>query len=82
MIGASGRAHLLESGYADRMVLSHDAAFYSHVTPPSWRAASAPRWRMDTIHRQILPTLRDRRSGGCDRADADANPRRLLEAQA
>ena len=27
-----------ERGYAERMVLSHDAAFYSHVTPPAWRA--------------------------------------------
>lgn len=50
---------LLELGYADRIVLSHDAAFYSHVTPPSWRARSAPRWRMDTISRYILPALRD-----------------------
>ncbi len=50
---------LLEQGYADRIVISHDAAFYSHVTPPSWRARAAPRWRMDTISRSILPTLRD-----------------------
>ena len=34
---------LLELGYADRMVLSHDAAFYSHVTSPSWRSVAAPR---------------------------------------
>ncbi len=74
---------LLEAGYVDRMVLSHDAAFYSHVTPPSWRAASAPRWRMDTIHRQILPTLRD--AGVPDDAIEQMltrNPRRLLERQA
>ena len=32
---------LLELGYADRMVLSQDAAFYSHITPPSWRAAGS-----------------------------------------
>ena len=32
------------SGYADRMVLSHDAAFFSRVTPPSWRARHAPHW--------------------------------------
>jgi len=74
---------LVELGYADRMVLSHDAAFYSHVTPPSWRAAAAPRWRMDTISRHILPTLRER---GVSDADLDRmlihNPRRLLEAVA
>ena len=70
---------LLEQGYADRMVLSHDAAFYSHVTPPSWRAASAPRWRMDTIARHILPALRD---AGAPQDAIDQllvrNPRRLL----
>ena len=74
---------LVELGYADRMVLSHDAAFYSHVTPPSWRTARAPRWRMDTISRHILPMLRER---GVSGADIDLmlvhNPRRLLEAAA
>jgi phosphotriesterase-related protein len=50
---------LLEQGYADRIVISHDAAFYSHVTPPSWRTRAAPRWRMDTISRSILPALRN-----------------------
>ena len=72
---------LLEPGYADRMVLSHDAAFYSHVTPPSWRARPAPRWRMDTIIAAILPTLRD---AGVPEDMIDqmliGNPRRLLEA--
>ena len=74
---------LLELGYADRMVLSHDAAFYSHVTPPSWRAAAAPRWRMDTISRTILPMLR---AAGASAEAIDqmlvANPRRLLEVEA
>ncbi len=71
---------LLELGYAHRMVLSHDAAFYSHVTPPSWRAASTPRWRMETISTRILPMLRD---AGVPPEDITqmmvANPRRLLE---
>ena len=74
---------LLELGYADRMVLSHDAAFYSHVTPPSWRATAAPRWRIDTISRHILPMLRE---GGASDAVIDQmlihNPRRLLAAAA
>jgi phosphotriesterase-related protein len=74
---------LLERGYADRMVLSHDAAYYSHVTPPSWRAASAPRWRMDTISRHILPALR---GAGVSDDEIDQmlihNPRRLLEGAA
>ena len=48
---------LVEAGYADRIVLSHDAAFYSHVTPPSWRAAHAPDWHMEHLSRSILPEL-------------------------
>ena len=70
---------LLELGYADRMVISHDAAFYSHVTPPSWRARSAPRWRMDTISRSILPMLR--KAGVTDDLIDQMmvrNPRRML----
>ena len=74
---------LLEQGYGDRMVLSHDAAFYSHVTPPSWRAGAAPRWRMDTISRHILPALRE---AGVSREQIDQmlvrNPHRLLEVAA
>jgi phosphotriesterase-related protein len=71
---------LLEMGYADRIVLSHDAAFYSHVTPPSWRGRNAPRWRMDTIARHVIPALRD---AGVSTEQIDqmlvANPRRILE---
>jgi phosphotriesterase-related protein len=74
---------LVELGYADRIVISHDAAFYSHVTPPSWRARHAPSWRMDTIHRHVLPALRD---AGVPAKVIDqllvGNPRRLLERSA
>lgn len=74
---------LLAEGYSDRMVLSHDAAVYSHVTPPSWRAQSAPRWRMDTIPRHILPALRE---AGVSVDEIDQllvrNPRRLLAVAA
>lgn len=74
--------NLLDAGYADRMVISHDAAVYSHVTPPSWRARHAPRWRMDTIPRSIVPALR---SEGASAADIHQllveNPRRLLEVR-
>ncbi len=52
---------LLREGYADRMVLSHDAAYFSRVTPPSWRAAHAPHWHMENISRRILPALLSRR---------------------
>ena len=71
---------LLERGYAGRMVLSHDAAIDSHVTPPAWRAREAPDWHMATISQRILPMLR---AGGASDDDLEQmlvrNPRRLLE---
>ncbi|MET0773321.1 MAG: phosphotriesterase-related protein [Candidatus Limnocylindrales bacterium] len=70
---------LIGAGYADRIVLSHDAAFYSHVTPPSWRAEHAPDWHMEHLCQSILPTLRAR---GVAPEIIDQmlvqNPRRLL----
>ena len=59
---------LLSLGYADRMILSHDAAVFSHVTPPSWRASKAPNWHMENISRRILPMLRD---GGASEHDLE-----------
>jgi phosphotriesterase-related protein len=70
---------LLGLGYADRMVLSQDAAFFSHVTPPDWRARHTPTWDIHHLERRILPQLRQR---GVSEAELDlllvANPRRLL----
>ena len=70
---------LLELGYGDRIVLSHDAAFFSRVTPPSWRAAHAPDWHMEHLFTGILPRLRD---AGVDEATIEQllveNPRRVL----
>jgi phosphotriesterase-related protein len=71
---------LLDRGYVGQMVLSHDAAIYSHVTPPAWRAATAPRWRMDNLSRTVIPMLQ---AAGVSSGDIDqmmiGNPRRLLE---
>lgn len=70
---------LLERGYEDRILLSQDAAVFSRMTPPSWRAAHAPDWRMDHLHSTVLPQLR---AAGMDRRLQDQlmveNPRRLL----
>jgi phosphotriesterase-related protein len=44
-------------GYTEKMVLSHDAAFFSRVTPPSWRAQHAPSWHMENLPRHIVPQL-------------------------
>lgn len=49
---------LLEAGYADRIVLSQDAAFYSRVTPPSWRAVHTPNWHMEYLFTAVIPRLR------------------------
>jgi phosphotriesterase-related protein len=71
--------HLLELGYVEQMVLSHDAAFFSRVTPPSWRAAHVPNWHMENIPKRIVPRLL---AGGASEKDIDQmllhNPRRLL----
>ncbi len=71
---------LIEEGYADRIVISHDAAIYSHVTPPSWRARHTPDWRMDGLLTRIVPLLRN---SGVSQETLDQmlieNPRGLLE---
>jgi phosphotriesterase-related protein len=70
---------LLRLGYAERMVLSHDAAFFSRVTPPSWRARHAPHWHMQNLSRRIVPRLL---AGGATEEDIRQmmvrNPARLL----
>jgi phosphotriesterase-related protein len=70
---------LLRLGYTEKMVLSHDAAFYSRVTPPSWRADHAPNWHMENLPRQIVPRLL---AGGATESDIHqmlvVNPARLL----
>lgn len=70
---------LLALGYGDRMVLSHDAAWFSRVTPPSWRRAHAPHWHAENLPRRIVPLLR---AGGAGEDDLHrllvANPARLL----
>lgn len=70
---------LLQEGYADRIVLSHDAAYFSRVTPPTWRAEHAPRWAHDHLSRRIVPRLL---ADGISEGDVDqmmvGNARRLL----
>ncbi|MGJ0203406.1 phosphotriesterase family protein [Leucobacter sp. gxy201] len=70
---------LCELGYEDRILVSHDAASFSRVTPPSWRREHAPAWRMDHFFTGMLPELRRR---GADDALIERllvdNPRRLL----
>ena len=78
-------AALAREGYADRMVLSHDAAcFMDYYPTPDVRdlvAAALPNWRYTHIHDDVLPALR---AAGVDDAQirqmlADT-PRRYFEA--
>jgi len=70
---------LLRQGYADRMVLSHDAAFFSRVTPPSWRARHTPHWHLENLPRRVIPRLK---TAGVSDYELDQllvrNPARLL----
>src|SRR3954470_18759136 len=55
---------LAERGYADRMVLAHDASCYIDYFPgPDGQAAKeqiAPNWNYTHISKDVLPMLRDR----------------------
>jgi phosphotriesterase-related protein len=70
---------LLDRGYAGQLVLSQDCAYFSRMTPPSWRRAHTPSWTHDHLSRRIIPRLVE---AGADPRDVErmmvANPRRLL----
>ena len=70
---------LVRRGYADRMVLSHDAAFFSRVTPPSWRSRHVPNWHLQNLPCRIVPELL---AGGVSEDEIQqmlvVNPARLL----
>ncbi|MFC5729385.1 MULTISPECIES: phosphotriesterase family protein [Nocardioides] len=70
---------LLDRGYAQQLVLSHDSAYFSRVTPPSWRQVNTPHWTHDHLSRRIVPQLLER---GARQEDLHTmmitNPRRLL----
>lgn len=76
-------AALCEQGYADRMVLAHDAScfidwFDPDLTPT--RQQMMPNWHYHHIHDEVLPALRDR---GVTEAQIDEmlvhNPRRIFD---
>jgi phosphotriesterase-related protein len=74
---------LLARGCADRLVLSQDCAFFSRVTPPSWRREHTPSWTHDHLSRRIVPRLLE---AGADPRDVERmmvdNPRRFLAGEA
>jgi phosphotriesterase-related protein len=75
-------AALCREGYADRMVLSHDASCWLDWFDPDRGEelrAALPRWHYRHIHEDVLPAL-DKRGVGPDelRTMLVDNPRRLL----
>jgi phosphotriesterase-related protein len=73
---------LLTRGYASQLVLSQDCAWFSRVTPPSWRRRHTPSWTHDHVSRRIVPRLL---AAGADPRDVDRmmvdNPRRFLTGE-
>jgi phosphotriesterase-related protein len=53
-------AALCESGYDDRMILSHDANCFTDWFPPELHDQVTPDWHFLHIHNDVLPALRER----------------------
>jgi phosphotriesterase-related protein len=72
---------LVRRGYAERMVLAHDASCFFDWIDPSFLAMT-PNWHYLHISEDVLPVLRER---GVSEADIDTmlidNPRRWFETR-
>ena len=53
-------ATLCERGYADRMILSHDANCFTDWFPPGVEEQASPNWHFLHIHQDVLPALLER----------------------
>jgi len=51
---------LCDLGYADQIVVSHDASCHTDAFPDDVRAATMPDWHFEYIPRTVLPALRAR----------------------
>ncbi|HEX2171465.1 MAG TPA: phosphotriesterase-related protein, partial [Dehalococcoidia bacterium] len=73
-------AALCKQGYADRMVLSHDASCHSDSRTPEYLAKRFPDWRYTHIPQDVIPALLE---AGVTQAQIDQmtreNPRRIFE---
>jgi len=71
---------LCAQGYADRMVLAHDAACYMDWFTPEIQTAMAPNWHFNHISDDVLPELLSR---GVTQDQVDqmltVNPKRLFD---
>lgn len=72
---------LIERGYGDRLVLSHDTSCHSSNFPADYRAKNLPNWRFGHISEDVLPALR---SAGVTEEQIDAmlvdTPRAIFAA--
>ncbi len=75
-------AELCKRGYANRMVLAHDAACYMDWFAPEALAADVPRWHFRHISDDVIPMLR---AAGAPDDQIDlmttGNPRSIFEKQ-
>jgi phosphotriesterase-related protein len=75
-------ARLCELGYAERMVLSHDASCYIDWFPMEAMQATVPNWHFRHISQDVLPALR---AAGVSEEQIGlmtvGNPRRIFERQ-
>jgi phosphotriesterase-related protein len=75
-------ARMCERGYADRMVLSHDAACFNDWLPEAALSLVVPNWHYLHIHNDVIPALKQR---GVTEEQIHAmlvdNPRRIFERQ-
>jgi phosphotriesterase-related protein len=75
-------AELCRRGYADRMVLSHDAACHIDWFPKEMLEQAAPRWNFRHIPDDVIPALRKVGVGEAQiRQMTVDNPRRIFERQ-
>lgn len=73
-------AELCKDGYADRLVLSHDASCHSDSRTPEYVQQKFPNWRYTHIPHDVIPALLE---AGVSQAQIDqmtrVNPRVLFE---
>lgn len=71
---------LVERGYVEKVVISHDAACFIDWFDPELKAQAAPRWHYRHISEDVLPALRERGVSEDDlRTILVDNPRRYFE---
>jgi phosphotriesterase-related protein len=72
-------AAMCRQGYADRMILSHDASVFSVNTEPQYRARIFPNWHFNYVPDTVIPELEKRGvTAGQIRQMMVENPKRLL----